>query len=73
MIGPTRQQLSSENHFSSENLQKAFLKYPWEKTRKEPVWPDLAIYWTLGNFLATINLHKTTTFLGNFCTGVEIF
>ena len=33
------------------------------------VWPDLPIYWTLGNFskpLATISLPKTPTFLGNF-------
>ena len=31
--------------------------------------PDLAIYWTLGNFLkplATFNLHKSPTFFGNF-------
>ena len=30
-----------------------------------PVWPDWAIYWTLGNFLkslATINLSKSSTF-----------
>ena len=35
----------------------------------------LAIYWTLGNFLkplATINLPKSPTFLGNFCKGVNI-
>ena len=34
-----------------------------------PVWPDLAIYWTLGNFLkplATIILPKSPTFSGNF-------
>ena len=33
------------------------------------VWPDLAIYWTLGTslkHLATINLPKSPTFLGNF-------
>ena len=33
------------------------------------VWPDLVIYWTFGNFLkplATINLPKSLTFLGNF-------
>ena len=42
-------------------------------TRKA-VWPDLAIYWTLGKFLqplATIILPKSPTFLGNFCKGVE--
>ena len=40
----------------------------------DPVWPDLSIYWTLGNFikpLATINLPKSPTFLGNFCEGVK--
>ena len=34
----------------------------------EAVFPDLAIYWTLGNLskpLATINLPKSPTFLGN--------
>ena len=33
------------------------------------MWPDWAIYWTLANFLkplATINLSKSPTFLGNF-------
>ena len=42
--------------------------------RLESVWPDLAIYWTLGKFLkplATINLPKSPTFLGNFCKGVK--
>ena len=37
--------------------------------------PDWAIYWSLGNFLkplATINLSKSPTFLGNFCKGVKI-
>ena len=40
------------------------------------VWPDWAIYWTLGNFsklLALINLSRSPTFLGNFCKGVKIF
>ena len=39
------------------------------------VWPDLAIYWTLGNFLkplATINLPQSPQFLGNFCKSVKI-
>ena len=39
------------------------------------VWPNLAIYWTLGNFLkplATINLLRSATSLGNFCEGVKI-
>ena len=41
-----------------------------------PVWPNWAIYWTLGNFwkpLATINLSKYPTFLSNFCKGVKIY
>ena len=40
------------------------------------VWPDWAIYWTLGNFskhLATIILPKLLTFYGNFCKGVNSF
>ena len=40
------------------------------------MWPDWAIYWTLGHFLkllATINLPKSLTFLGNFCKGVKIY
>ena len=44
--------------------------------RRHPVWPDWAIYLTLGNFLktlATINLPKSSTFLSNFCKGVKIF
>ena len=35
----------------------------------KPVYPDLAIYWTFGNFLkhlATINLPRSPTFLGIF-------
>ena len=39
------------------------------------VWPDWAIFWTLGNFLkplATVNLPKSSTFLGNFCEVVKI-
>ena len=41
----------------------------------EAVWPDWAIYWTLGNFsksAATISLPKSPTFLGNYCKGVKI-
>ena len=40
------------------------------------MWPDWAIYWTLGNFvrpLATINLPKSLTFLWNFCKAVKIY
>ena len=42
----------------------------------EPVWPDWAIRWILGRFLkllATINLPKSPTFVGNFCKGVKIY
>ena len=41
-----------------------------------PVWPDWAIYWSLGNFLkplAAINLPKSHTFLGIFCKSVKIY
>ena len=40
------------------------------------VWPDWAVYCTLGNFsklVASIILPKSPTFLGNFCKGVKIF
>ena len=39
------------------------------------VWPDWAIYWTLGKFiksLAPIHLPKSPTLFGNFCKGVKI-
>ena len=42
----------------------------------DAVWPDWAIYWTLGNFskpLASINMPKSFTFLGNFCWGVKSY
>ena len=42
----------------------------------EAVWPDLAIYWTLGKFLkplVTLNLPKSLTFLRNFCKDVKIY
>ena len=40
------------------------------------MWPGWAIFFTLGSFLkpvATINLPKFLTFLGNFCKGVKIY
>ena len=40
------------------------------------VWTDWAIFCTLGKFLkplATTNLPKSPTFLGNFCKGVKIY
>ena len=39
------------------------------------MWPDWAIFWTLGNFLkalATINLPQSSPFLVDFCEGVKI-
>ena len=42
----------------------------------QSVWPDWAIYWTLGNFLkplATINLPTSPTLSGNFCKVVKFF
>ena len=42
----------------------------------QSVRPDWAIYCTFGNDskpLATINLPKSPTFLGNFCKGVKIY
>ena len=42
----------------------------------QSVWPDSAIFCILGNFLkplATINLPKSLTFLGNICKGVKIY
>ena len=47
-----------------------------QNTLSWPVWPDWAIFCTLGNFLkplATINLPKSLTFLGNICKGVKIY
>ena len=42
----------------------------------QAVWPDRAIYWTLGKFLkplGTINLPKSLTVLGNLGEGVKIY
>ena len=44
--------------------------------RCHAVWPDWAIFYTFGNFLkplATTNLPKSLTFLGNFCKGVKSY
>ena len=38
--------------------------------------PDVAIYWTLGNFLkplVTINMPKSPTFVGKFCKEVKMY
>ena len=50
--------------------------YNWRPAVQWPVWPDWAIYWTLGNFLkplATINLPKSPTFLDKFCKRAKIY
>ena len=52
------------------------LRLPLFSIVKWSVWPDWAIYWTLGYFLeplATINLLKSPTFLGNFYKVVKIY
>ena len=65
-------------------MEEALIEYDDMSERKkelrrgelQPVWPDWAIYWTLGNFLkplATITLSKSSTFLGNFCKGVKLY
>ena len=51
---------------------KKVLKYP-NKYATLPVWPDVAIFCTLGNFLkplATIKWLKSHTFLGNFSSEI---
>ena len=59
------------------------LQFPWltasircvQTFVPQPLWPDWAIYLNLGMFskpLATINLSKSRSFLGNFCKGVKI-
>ena len=58
--------------------------YLWRSSRFQvkliwldrPVWPDWAIYCTLGNFskpAGTIILTKLPKLFGNFCKGVKIF
>ena len=54
----------------TKKLHVRFVLYLWT------VWPDWAIFCTLGYFLtplATINLPKSTTFLAIFCKGVKIY
>ena len=49
---------------------------PYSVFHSRIVWPDWAIYCTLGNFskpVATINLPNLPTYSGNFCKGVKIF
>ena len=57
-------------------LRPVYKKAIDKKRTEHPVWPDWAIYCTLGNFskpVATIILPKSPTFLGNFCKVFEIF
>ena len=54
----------------------AFWNASFQLESVNSVWPDLAIYWTLGKFLkslATIYLPEPPTFLGNFCNGVKMY
>ena len=61
------------------NLGKVIIQFKDVNVRNnekatQSVWPDWAIYWTLGNFskpVATISLPKSPTLLGNFCKGVK--
>ena len=58
------------------SFKKVFITSTSGHTASPPVWPDLAIFRTLGNFLkplATINLAKSPKFLGNFCKGFKIY
>ena len=62
----------SEKHFDEDKLEHVQF---WV-VGFHLVWPDWAIYWTLDDFvkpLATINLPKYPTFLGNICKGVKIY
>ena len=55
---------------------KFFSQPPFLPSVYLPVWPDWAIFCSLGNFLkplAPINLLKSPTFLGNYCKGVKIY
>ena len=54
--------------------------YSWRNSGvlriRQSVWPELAIFCTLGNHskpVATLILPKSLTFLGNFCLGVKIY
>ena len=68
--------LSPSRCFSTHVRLKRSFSVKTIKFRLRAVWPDWAIYWTLGNFpkpLATISLPKSPTLLGNFCKGVQIY
>ena len=57
-------------------LQRKVFERERERVGKEAVWPDWAIYWTLGHFskpAATISLQKSPTFLFSLYKGLKIF
>ena len=63
-----------KKHWHFHLKKKEDLKAP-QNISLWPVWPDWAIYWTLGKFLkplATINLPESPTFLGTFL-GVKVY
>ena len=66
-----------KNHFwKKKHTLKFICQKTWIYAYLEALWPDWAIYLTLGNFLkplTTIYLPKSRTFLGNFCKGVKIY
>ena len=68
---------SFSNEYSTQSLTWGqWLCHIWQRGRFQPVWPDWAIYCTLGNFskpVATIILPKSPTFLYNFCEGFKNF
>ena len=62
--------------FIAKKVCSCILKSWISSDQSQPVWPDWAIFWTLGNFLkplATINLPKSPTFLGKFWKVVKIY
>ena len=68
-----RKKMSGFSWHNGSFLASQFHDTRW---RMEAVWPDCAIYWTLGKFLkplATINLPKSPTLLGNFRKVVKIY
>ena len=55
---------------------QTLMNYLFNERSWRAVWPELAIFCTLGSFIkpfATMNLPKSLTFLGNFCKGVKIY
>ena len=72
IVGDLLSLLSLNRKWWGQNTESwgTYKEYTAPLTYLWAVWPDLAIYWTSGNFLkplATINLPKSPPFLGNFC------